>query len=794
MRPKRIELEGFTAFREPTTVDFEDTDLFVLVGPTGSGKSSLIDAMIFALYGSVPRYKDVRLVAPVVSQGKVEARVRLDFSVCDVDYTAVRVVRLTKTGASTREARLESAGEVLAGNPRELNEKVVKLLGLTFEQFTSCVVLPQGEFANFLNDKRAERQDLLVRLLGLGLYDGIRSRATAVAAEHRNRSEINVTELESLTDVTWDAEKGIQAQLEALRLAQKDYQKAKGKIEELNKKIADLQVESEQARKDAKALAEVKTPDTVAQLTAARRRLHADRERNRETLRKLNKQIADSEQARLKLGDLESLVQAQGWYDQRTDVRERLEDAKHQHDKAKTTEQCTRKTAESAAAVCVDTEAALQAVRASHHAYAVREHLAIGEPCPVCGQEVIELPKAEKPLTIVVAEKALAKANADANKTDTAHREAVSALATISGAIASETDRLTILDKQLETVPTFEQVKATIDEIHRVDGTLDQLRQQATDVNAALDKAKAALDGLKDQEDTAWYLLGEKRDALAHLAPAPLDRDDLQGSWSAFMLWVKQQLPQREKAAQQADESASAAKEQVHLLLSEHKQVLTGLGYEIEGYDELGEEFARFEAKCDAALMAVQRDLQRKQVLEKQVAESSQRAATADSLARHLRADRFERWLLEAAFEQLVLGASRVLHDLSNGQYSFAYNDRLEFEIVDHSNADETRSAKTLSGGETFLASLALALTLADQVADLAAHGAARLESMFLDEGFGSLDPDTLDTVAAAIEELGTRGRVIGLVTHVSDLAERVPVQYRVSKGPSTATVERINL
>jgi exonuclease SbcC len=63
---------------------------------------------------------------------------------------------------------------------------------------------------------------------------------------------------------------------------------------------------------------------------------------------------------------------------------------------------------------------------------------------------------------------------------------------------------------------------------------------------------------------------------------------------------------------------------------------------------------------------------------------------------------------------------------------------------------------------------------------------------MFLDEGFGSLDPETLDTVANAIVELGARGRMVGLITHVSDLAERVPVQYRVTKGPRTSTIERI--
>jgi exonuclease SbcC len=85
-------------------------------------------------------------------------------------------------------------------------------------------------------------------------------------------------------------------------------------------------------------------------------------------------------------------------------------------------------------------------------------------------------------------------------------------------------------------------------------------------------------------------------------------------------------------------------------------------------------------------------------------------------------------------------------------------------------------------------------LTLAEQVSNLAAQGAARIESMFLDEGFGSLDSDALDTVATAITELGARGRMVGLITHVADLAERVPVQYRVAKGPRTSTIERVAL
>ena len=112
--------------------------------------------------------------------------------------------------------------------------------------------------------------------------------------------------------------------------------------------------------------------------------------------------------------------------------------------------------------------------------------------------------------------------------------------------------------------------------------------------------------------------------------------------------------------------------------------------------------------------------------------------------------------------------------------------------VVDHRNADEVRLARTLSGGETFLASLALALALAEEVAR-AGRGAARLESLFLDEGFGTLDADTLDVVAAAIEELGASGRMVGLVSHVPELADRVPVRFEVRRGPRSSTIERVD-
>jgi exonuclease SbcC len=103
-----------------------------------------------------------------------------------------------------------------------------------------------------------------------------------------------------------------------------------------------------------------------------------------------------------------------------------------------------------------------------------------------------------------------------------------------------------------------------------------------------------------------------------------------------------------------------------------------------------------------------------------------------------------------------------------------------------------SRLVKTLSGGETFQASLALALALSEQVTALSAAGASRLESIFLDEGFGTLDENTLDVVAGTLENLAGSGtRMVGVITHVAALAERIPVRYEVNRDSTGSHIER---
>ena len=177
--------------------------------------------------------------------------------------------------------------------------------------------------------------------------------------------------------------------------------------------------------------------------------------------------------------------------------------------------------------------------------------------------------------------------------------------------------------------------------------------------------------------------------------------------------------------------------------------------------------------------------------LREQVQAHERDAQVAKALAQHLRADRFERWLLTEALDSLVDGASSILRDLSGGRYDLSHT-KGEFAVIDHADASLTRAVRTLSGGETFQASLALALALSEQLAGMSSASAS-LESIMLDEGFGTLDPDTMDVVAATLENLAARGdRMVGVVTHVAALADRIPVRFEVTRdGRGTATIVR---
>jgi len=147
----------------------------------------------------------------------------------------------------------------------------------------------------------------------------------------------------------------------------------------------------------------------------------------------------------------------------------------------------------------------------------------------------------------------------------------------------------------------------------------------------------------------------------------------------------------------------------------------------------------------------------------------------------------FQEFLLEEVIHDLVRGASERLFGLSGGRYRMAADSSAGFLVVDLDHAGERRSTDTLSGGETFLASLAMALELSEQIR--AKAGRVDLDCIFIDEGFGTLDPEALETVTEAVEGLQRPGRLVGIITHVAELARRMPERLIVEKSQAGSTV-----
>ena len=196
-------------------------------------------------------------------------------------------------------------------------------------------------------------------------------------------------------------------------------------------------------------------------------------------------------------------------------------------------------------------------------------------------------------------------------------------------------------------------------------------------------------------------------------------------------------------------------------------------------------------ARHRAHLAALQQARSQAQEREQRARELGRQAARLEVLAGHLRSDRFVEFLLSESVEQIARVASGRLFELSAGRYSLGVECEGSgaFRVIDHHNADEPRGVETLSGGETFQASLALALALSEGLANLS--GDTRLDAVFIDEGFASLDAESLDLAIDALESVHAGGRMVGVITHLPQMAERIPEGLEVVKGEAGSRIVR---
>ena len=189
MRPQQLSLKNFMPFRvtgdQVHKVDFSQLDLFSITGPMASGKSALIDAMVWCLYGRTARYgADSK---GVISSGEQTCEVALDFTLGPRWFRAVRRTgKITDSGLSEREGEewiQDTSGSAL------LTKRIEELLGLDFDSFTKTVILPQGRYAEFLTSEPKKRRELLAKILELGVYARVADQAKLVAGQAKTRAD-----------------------------------------------------------------------------------------------------------------------------------------------------------------------------------------------------------------------------------------------------------------------------------------------------------------------------------------------------------------------------------------------------------------------------------------------------------------------------------------------------------------------------------------------------------------------------------------------------------------------------
>jgi len=790
MRPERLELSGFGAFLEPTVVDFEGVDLFALVGPTGAGKSTILDAIAFALYGSVARYENPALVGPVVAARRAEARVRLDFSVAGVRYTAVRVVKRTARGASTRDARLERGDEVLAADPKGLTHQIERLMGLSFDDFTKCVILPQGAFARFLHDKPAVRQEVLIGLLGLSVYDDVRSLAVVRQKAADQQAGVLEGRLGDLADATGEAVATARARVEVLGSLAGRVAETEPGLEAAAAEQRRLLETAEAAEARAQRLTAVQPPSEVAELagalTAARTGLdHASQAETAaaEVAKAAARHCTEAGDRR----EAERALAALGLVEGLTAARSPLAIAAAE---AAERRACATDAAAAARQAADAAREHLHLVQQAHRAAALAADLAVGRPCPVCEQAVLVLPGTTAPEDFNDARTALDCARAEL---DRAAQEATATDQAAAGAQAT----LTAHDRQLaEAIAAAgdadrSRAEATLAAVAAAEAAQGAAVTAETRARALVSATRRRFEQAREAVDIGWTAFDRARDTLGGLDPPAPTRADLAADWALLAAWSAARVPAERQAAERARRAAADADRLAAERLAALARLLTAHDVPLRAGQRPGAAVASATGQAETEARQLAAALEQAADLRRQLDAVRTQAGTARLLAVHLDAGHFEKWLLREALDDLVEGATTTLRQLSGGAYSLTCDDRLELSVIDHANADERRPVRTLSGGETFLASLSLALALADRIAALA-PGQVALESLFLDEGFGTLDPDTLDVVASAIEQLGAEGRMVGLVTHVRELAERVPTRYEVAKGPGGASIERV--
>ena len=910
MRPTKLILSAFGPYAGKTEIDLTklgDRGLYLITGDTGAGKTTIFDAITFALYGEASgAEREADMLRSKYADAKTPTYVEMEFLCRGKTYRIRRnpeYQRPKGRGEGMTTERADAELTFFDGRPpvtksREVTRAVTELTGLDRSQFTQVAMIAQGAFLKLLHAKTEERSKIFRELFGTGRYQILQERLKAETRRRAERYQALSAAIRQSADSLRCAEgsplsERLQAAREAAAVAS----------------AAELVALAEELLAEDAAAGDVLDAQQHAleeQITALDRRLgRAENEarartaldRAAENAAALEKELAEAEEqyaaacSREETGaalalEIDRIAGGLADYQTLEDLRRQEQQAEHTLAAARTvleengehTETARRhlenlrrqwaalsavgaelervrgaqadllRMRQELSALCRQEEetararAALDQARrqyeekrdaaAARHAEALRlerafldaqagvlaQTLADGVPCPVCGALHHPAPAAlpeESP-----TQGALEEARAAADAADRAAGEASRAAHSLGGQVRSAEEQLArqraallgeggasaaerladaeeTLKKQAARRAALEQQAALREKLEgmlpKAEEDLAALESAAETLRAAAADSRVALEGLRARRQTvaeglefesaaaARARLDELRrekDALAAaLQAAEKGREDCRSRLTEERGRIDTLEKQLSGAAEEDAPALQAALEELRAArqaLRARKETLAGrMGVNRRAVEELRGGAEQLEQ--------AQREWQWMGAL----------SATVNGTLSGRDKIMLETYVQTTYFDRILRRTNVRLMAMTDGQYELkrrigAENQRsqsgLELDVIDHYNGTE-RSVKTLSGGESFKASLALALGLSDEIQSWA--GGVRLDTMFVDEGFGSLDEESLEQAIRALSALTEGSRLVAIISHVAELKERIDRQIVVTKDPA---------
>ena len=865
MKPLHLLLSAFGPYAGETAVDFTrfgEDGLFLIAGDTGAGKTTIFDAISFALYGEASGGKERRKSKSFRSDyaaSRTETYVELTFSHRGETWRIRRnpeYERPKKSGDGTTVEKANAcltnldSGEALEGLS-DVNARVLGLLGLTQDQFTQTVMIAQGDFLKILNASSDDRQALFQKLFNTSVYADLQWKLQEMnrnctrekeELDHRIRiaaekldPESDFAERENLALYRTEARyadllaeclarlidgernardraardkaaagegadaliaaiergKAVNADFDALDRSQSDW----AALVDAQSAMDDLEASLNKARKAQGLAAEEALRRSLSgEIEKQQRALNAAAEALTAAEKALPEAGAALEAAEAHAGEADALLASARQLANCLPVLRELE--RQKGELARQQARMSNLLEDSRRA-----DAAYTAAKEGYYrsqAGLLAEALEDGKPCPVCG--ALTHPQPAR----LTAE---AVTRADLEAADQRHRQAADAL--------HEADKaLTGLKAAVEGgASRLREMNIAPDETQRqLKQRIDDSEARARQYRDAIEARRKACEALKIQMEKSRAAVeeGEKRLASLRESEARQDaqfRQRLAGAgFEDEQAYRLARLPDRDisdiearlKAYGERKRSLSDGIAALRAKLSgKDRTDLSGLEARQRAWKEAQKAAEAKEAALMKRLALHEDSLKQIREARRQQKRREEYWAVVRDLYNccagiaggNRRAKlTFEAYVQQYYFKQVVSAANKRLTVLTDGLFTLRCKEEardrvrqsgLDLDVLDRGTG-QWRDVSTLSGGESFLASLALALGLSDVVQ--AQSGAIRMDAMFIDEGFGTLDDNALRNSLQVLADLADGKRLIGIISHVHDLEERIEKQIVVSK------------